>query len=121
MGKKEYMKTTLKVWVLSLAVAGALGLTAGCASDATHKSAGEVIDDTAIAARLKAALVNDPEIKSSTFNTEVDRGTVALTGIVRSEHERKKVEDTALGIKGVKSVDNKLTVSTGETPPERVK
>jgi len=84
------MKTTLKVWMSSLAVAGALGLTAGCASDTSHKSAGEVIDDTAIAARLKAALVNDPEIKSSTINTEVDRGTVALSGSSAASTNAKK-------------------------------
>ena len=110
------MKTAFKVWVMALAMAGALGLTSGCASDGGRRSTGEFIDDTAIRTKLKAALVNDPEIKSDTFKTEVDRGNVVFTGFVRSEHERNKVENTAKGIKGVKAVDNQLTISDGSTP-----
>ena len=110
------MKIAFKVWIMALATAGALGLTSGCASDGSRRSTGEYIDDTAIRTKLKAALVNDPEIKSETFKTDVDRGNVVFTGFVRSEHERNKVESTAKGIKGVKAVENNLTVSDGATP-----
>jgi osmotically-inducible protein OsmY len=114
--KLSIMKTAFKVWVMALAAAGALGLTSGCASDGSRRSTGEYIDDTAIRTKLKAALVNDPEIKSDTFKTDVDRGNVVFTGFVRSEHERNKVENTAKGIKGVKAVYNQLTISDGSTP-----
>ena len=109
------MKKSLQI-TLALATAIASLAMTGCASTTRGRDAGEVISDTTILTRLKAAYMNDPEIKSNTFKTGVDRGTVYLDGEVRSEHERQKAQETALGIKGVKAVSNNLKVNADAQP-----
>lgn len=91
----------------SAAVAIAL---VACSSSPNERSAGEVFDDTAVLAKAKAALVNDPDIHGSSIDVDVQRGAVTLTGVVRSEAERKKVLETVWGVKGVKSVQTDLKV-----------
>ena len=81
-----------------------------CSSGPNERNAGEVFDDTAVLAKTKAALVNDPDIKGSSIDVDVNRGAVTLTGVVRSEAERKKVLETVWGVKGVKSVQTDLRV-----------
>lgn len=81
-----------------------------CANRPGERSAGEVFDDTAILAKTKAALVKDPDIKGTQIDVDVNRGEVTLTGIVRSEEERKKVLQTVWGVKGVKGVQTDLKV-----------
>lgn len=90
-------------------VAAAIMLAA-CSSGPNERSAGEVFDDTAILTKAKAALVNDPEVKASQIDVDVERGVVTLTGMVRSEAERKKVLETVWGVKGVKSVQTDIRV-----------
>lgn len=81
-----------------------------CSSSPNERSAGEVFDDTSVLAKTKAALVNDPDIHGSSIDVDVLRGQVTLTGVVRSEAERKKVLETVWGIKGVRSVQTDLKV-----------
>jgi hyperosmotically inducible protein len=82
----------------------------GCANRPGERSAGQVFDDTAILAKTKAALVKDPDIHGSSIDVDVNRGQVTLTGVVRSEAERKKVLETVWGVKGVQSVQTDLKV-----------
>src|SRR5436190_2923782 len=88
---------TSVVAALSLLTAGAC--LVGCAGDREHRSTGEMIDDTTIKAKIKAALMNDPEVKSS-IDVKVDRGDVQLGGWAKNAQERKKAEDVAWGVKG---------------------
>src|ERR1044071_4611989 len=87
----------------------ALSLVA-CANRPGERSAGQVFDDTAILAKTKAALVKDPDIHGSSIDVDVNRGHVTLTGVVRSETERKKVLETVWGVKGVQGVQTDLKV-----------
>jgi len=87
----------------------ALSLVA-CANRPGERSAGQVFDDTAILAKTKAALVKDPDIHGSSIDVDVNRGQVTLTGVVRSEAERKKVLETVWGVKGVQGVQTDLKV-----------
>jgi osmotically-inducible protein OsmY len=101
------MKTSV-VKLLGSAVV-ALALVA-CAGGPNERSTGEVFDDGTILAKTKAALVKDPEIHGSSIDVDVNRGQVTLTGVVRSESERKKVLETVWGVKGVQSVQTDLRV-----------
>ena len=87
----------------------ALSLVA-CAHREGERSAGEVFDDTAILAKTKAALVKDPELHATSVTVNVNQGEVTLTGVVRSEQERKKLLETVWGVKGVKGVQTDLKV-----------
>ena len=88
----------------------AASLVACTSSNGEKRTAGEVFDDTAVLAKTKAALVEDPDIRGSKIDVDVSHGEVTLTGTVRSEEERKKVLATVWGIKGVKGVQTDLKV-----------
>jgi hypothetical protein len=48
------------------------------------------------------------------IQVQVKDGNVTLTGPVGSEDERKTVERQVSGMKGVKTVQNQLTVTAGD-------
>jgi osmotically-inducible protein OsmY len=89
---------------------------AGCASDGESRSTGQVIDDTAILGKTKAALLNDPIVSGMAINVEVDRGVVALNGAVNGEVEKRKAEEIARGVDGVRGVDNNLVIRQEPKP-----
>lgn len=82
----------------------------GCGSTSDGRSTGQVIDDTAIHTKVKAALVNDPVVAGTSINVDVERGVVVLTGAVNGDVEKTKAEEIARGVNGVRSVENNLIV-----------
>lgn len=82
----------------------------GCAATAKHEGTGEYVDDTVITAKVKAAVFNDPSLKSSEINVETFKGTVQLSGFVSSQADINKAVEVARRVKGVKSVKNAMTV-----------
>ena len=90
----------------------ALALTAvvGCASTTTHESTGQYVDDTAITAKVKAAILNDESLKSSEINVESFKGQVQLSGFVRSQANIDRAVEVAKGVHGVVSVKNSMTL-----------
>lgn len=101
------MNTNLSKLLGSAAVAL---LLVGCAGGPNERSTGEVVDDGLILAKAKAALVNDPEIKGSNIDVDVERGQVTLTGVARSEKEKKKILETVWGVNGVKGVQTAIKI-----------
>ena len=69
-----------------------------------------MIDDTAIHTKVKTALVNDPVVSGTAINVDVERGVVTLNGAVNGEVEKRKAEDIARGVSGVRSVQNNIVV-----------
>jgi hyperosmotically inducible protein len=105
-----FMKT--QNWlVLSLALVSlALG---ACAASGPHRSTGQVIDDTTIAARTKTALLADSTTDGLNIDVEVDRDKVQLNGFVDSQAQVDRAGEIARSIPGVASVKNNLKVSGG--------
>ena len=68
-------------------------------------------EDRRVRRDLNLAIAQDPELKAREISFVVRRGDLSLTGTVRSEAERRKINDLAMGIDGVKSVANALRVS----------
>ncbi|MBL8524335.1 MAG: BON domain-containing protein [Betaproteobacteria bacterium] len=97
--------------LLSTAFAAiALATTLGCASTATREGTGEYIDDTVITTKVKAAVLNEPTLKSTEVNVETFKGVVQLSGFVSDAADVGKAGEVARGIKGVTSVRNDLRV-----------
>jgi osmotically-inducible protein OsmY len=84
----------------------AVTLTAmlGCASTATREGTGEYVDDTVITTKVKAAIFNEPSLKSAEINVETFKGVVQLSGFVSSQSNIIRAIDVARGVSGVKSV-----------------
>ena len=94
----------------ALFLAIALGTVVGCASTAKQEGTGEYIDDTVLTTKVKAAVFNEPSLKSAEINVETFKGVVQLSGFVNSSAAASKAVDVARGVSGVKSVKNDMRV-----------
>lgn len=93
--------------VLALAFTAML---AACAGTATQESTGEYIDDTVVTSRVKSVLLNDPNVSGLAINVETYRGTVQLSGFVKSAGERNRAVQLARDVKGVRQVRNDILI-----------
>jgi hyperosmotically inducible protein len=73
-------------------------------------SMGTKLDDTVMTGRVKAALMDAKDVKSSQINVETKSGIVQLSGFVDSEVMKDKAGTVAAGVNGVKDVQNALIV-----------
>ncbi len=80
----------------------------GCASTAKKEGTGEYIDDSVITTKVKAAVLNEPTLKSAEINVETFKGVVQLSGFVNSEADIATAASVAKGVKGVTSVKNDM-------------
>ncbi len=72
------------------------------------ESPGEYVDDAVITTKVKAAVLQETTLKSAEINVETLRGTVQLTGFVRSRADINKAVEITKAVKGVKSVKNDM-------------
>jgi osmotically-inducible protein OsmY len=92
----------------ALLVAILMASLLGCASTATQEGTGEYIDNTIITTKVKAAILNEPTLKSSEINVETFKGVVQLSGFVSSQASIDKAVEVAQQVEGVKSVKNDM-------------
>jgi len=90
--------------------AAALFAVSGCAGTRIHESTGEGIDDGAITVKVKTALLDHKHVSARDVRVETFKGTVQLSGFVKSEDEKQRAEELAMSVGGVKSVINGLVV-----------
>ncbi len=81
---------------------------AGCASTEKHEGAGEYVDDSVITTKVKAAIFNEPTLKSAEINVETFKGVVQLSGFVNSRADISRAVEVARDVKGVTSVKNDM-------------
>ena len=82
----------------------------GCASTSKQEGTGEYIDDTAITTKVKAAVFNEPTLKSAEINVETFKGVVQMSGFVTSQANINKAMEVARAVPGVKSVKNDMRI-----------
>ena len=85
-----------------------MALALGCASTAKQEGTGEYVDDTVITTKVKAAIFNEPSLKSAEINVETFKGVVQLSGFVSSPAAEQTAVAVARKVGGVKSVKNDM-------------
>jgi len=103
------MKTAGPI-VRSLLVLLAIAVIGGCAGSRTQESTGEYVDDSAITAKVKNAILGDASLKVLQINVETFKGVVQLSGFVNSPQIKSRAAEVASRVSGVKSVTNDLIV-----------
>jgi osmotically-inducible protein OsmY len=83
-----------------------LATVVGCAPTPTKEGTGEYVDDTVITAKVKAAIFNEPSLKSSEIKVETFKGTVQLAGFAKYQADINKAGEVARNVNGVKTVKN---------------
>ena len=85
-------------------------VAAGTATVATSKKQGakEYVEDSLITAKVKAAVLEEPSLKSAEINVETSKGRVQLSGFVSSRADIDRAVKVAKGVQGVTSVKNDM-------------
>jgi hyperosmotically inducible protein len=102
-----------KLFVAALA-AFAL-IAGGCASRDSgqnpNRSAGTVVDDAGLTAKVKTAIASDVGAgTAANVNVTTYRGTVQLAGFVDSQEKKDQAASAARKVSGVQNVQNDIQV-----------
>jgi osmotically-inducible protein OsmY len=82
-----------------LAATASLMLIAGTAF-AADKSAGQSVDDSTLASKTKAALIENQAVPGRDINVEANKGRVLLGGMLENDAQKKAALATAAGTAG---------------------
>lgn len=74
--------------------------------------AGVAIDDTAITARVKAAIFSAPGLDTLQISVDTVKGVVSLSGSVDSRAQSDLAEALAREVSGVSKVNNQLVIKS---------
>ena len=81
-----------------------------CAGTSKQPSTGQYIDDSAITAKVKAAIFDEDSLKSLQITVVTFKGTVQLSGFVDSAKNVTTAGQVARNVEGVRAVKNDLVV-----------
>ena len=87
-----------------------MSASVGCAASQKHESTGQYLDDSVITTKIKAAIFNEPALKTLQINVKTYKGQAQLSGFVDSNESVTKAGEVAGRVEGVASVKNDLTV-----------
>ena len=108
------MKSKKTIKLIPIAAALITLAASGCASTRTQKSAGETLDDGAITAEVKTALIANSDTQARNINVDTRRGVVQLNGFVETSKDSQAATEVARKVKGVQSVRNNLALKGAE-------
>ena len=86
---------------------------AGSAIREKAAEAGKAVDDASLTAKVRSALIAEPNLKSMTINVDSMAGVVTLKGTTDSQENRQKAAQIASTVEGVRDVKNELVVISG--------
>ncbi len=95
-------------YISTLFFAVLLMSVAACASTSKQESTGEYVDDSVITTKVKAAIFNEPTLKSAEINVETFKGVVQLSGFVSTQANIYKAVEVARNVNGVTNVKNDM-------------
>lgn len=110
------MKKSRWSWASALAAAAVLSLS-GCATEGGRgagATAGTVVDDSVITAKIKSAFVADKEVSALNVGVETNKGVVQLSGTVKNADEARRAAELARSVAGVKAVKNDILVNKSQ-------
>ena len=91
-------------------LAGATLVGTGCSVMRGQETVGAYVDDASITTAIKAKFVEDKTVDAASIKVETLNGTVQLSGFAKSQSEKMQAENIARNTKGVRGVQNNLSV-----------
>ena len=88
----------------------AAGGVAGYTAATSDKTAGEMVDDSLIASRVKTELLKSPLVRGLNINVDVDLGIVYLTGVATDQREIEEAIRLSRAVQGVRQVRSNLVL-----------
>ena len=122
--KNTFQKLALASCVaFALAGIGSTGIAAGTAPKTNDTQAKSDVSDQVSDARREAQIwttyATNPHLHAFDLKVEVRGGKAVLNGKVQSDAAKDLAEQIALGVDGIKQVDNRLLVDATYEPPKR--
>lgn len=74
----------------------------------------QAVDDTAITAKVKNAILPEPGLKSLQISVDTINGVVMLSGTVDTQAHSHLAQSLAAAVNGVKEVNNQLVVTANK-------
>ena len=71
---------------------------------------GNTVDDGIVTAKVKSALLADPDVKSFDIAIVTRKGEVQLSGFVDNQAQINRAIDLARGVEGVQSINNEMSI-----------
>jgi len=91
-------------------IGGVLIALVGCQVASGDRSLSQYSADASITTSVKTALFNNSQIPLSRIHVETDKGTVLLSGFVRTFQQKSEAGILASQVRGVSAVQNNLIV-----------
>ena len=101
----EMLKRTFAILAAAFVLAAL-----GCAGTEKRQSTGAYLDDTAITAKVKTAIFNEPTLKVNDIKVDTDASVVLLRGVVDTRADMVKAGELARAVPGVTAVRNDLQI-----------
>lgn len=102
------IRVTLRRCVETIVGATVLAVLVACAG--TGVKTGRYVDDSAITAKVKTEMAKSEDVRARAIHVETVASEVRLSGFVDSEREKRRAEQIASSVPGVKSVRSSLVV-----------
>ena len=89
---------------------GLLTALLGCESTDKTQSTGQILDDSVITTRVKAAIFEEPALKTMQINIKTFKGVVQISGFVDSVQNSLKAGEVVASVPGITEVKNDLVI-----------
>lgn len=109
MKSRSFRGTLLAATTMLVAGSAVMLVTRTAYADTPRQeSAGELLDDTVITAKVKTAFVQDEKVSALRIKVTSNNGTVQLSGFANSLLEADRAAEIARMVPGVKDVRNDI-------------
>ena len=95
---------------LTRKVEGVKGVENGMTLKDGKATVGNTVDDGIVTAKVKSALLADPDVKSFDIAIVTRKGEVQLSGYVDNQAQISRAIDVARGVEGVQSINNEMSI-----------
>lgn len=96
--------------VLTRRVEGVIGVENAMTLKQGKATVGNSVDDGIVTAKVKAALLADPAVKSFDIAIVTRKGEVQLSGFVDNRAQADRAIEIARGVEGVQTINNEMSV-----------
>lgn len=105
--------TTTLAGVMTLSMVACSKPVDGTGAAAPATTVGTEVDDSVVTTRVKAALLDNIDVKGFDIQVETRKGEVMLSGFVSNQAQIDQAVSVAKGVEGVTNINNKLSIKDG--------
>lgn len=105
--------TTTLAGVMTLSMVACSKPVDGTGAAAPATTVGTEVDDSVVTTSVKAALLDNIDVKGFDIQVETRKGEVMLSGFVSNQAQIDQAVNVAKGVEGVTNINNKLSIKDG--------